>query len=158
MNPLRPLIDRVAALRSDVLVMLASAAGVLLLAALAAGGISWISVNRARSDLVNQGRLLAERYAAQSTLALLYGASDNARAATNGLLQFTSVVGVAIYDADGKITFWNRASERLYGIGAGDALGGVGPRQFAQFVPGDAGGAGDLSAADIGEIPRVRPQ
>ena len=102
MNPLRPLIDRVAALRSDVLVMLASAAGLLLLAGLAAGGISWISVNRARSDLVNQGRLLTERYAAQSTLALLYGAPDNARLATNSLLQFPNVVGVAIYNADGS--------------------------------------------------------
>ncbi|MGE0809775.1 MAG: EAL domain-containing protein [Immundisolibacter sp.] len=102
MNPLRPLIDRVAALRSDVLIMLVSAAGVLLLAALAAGGISWISVNRARGDLLNQGRLLAERYAAQSTLALLYGAPDNARTASDGLLRFPNVVGVAIYDADGS--------------------------------------------------------
>lgn len=102
MNPLRPLIDRIAALRSDVLVMIASAAGLLLLAILAGGGISWISVNRARTDLIHQGSLLTERYAAQATLALLYGAPDNARAATRNLLQFPNVVGVAVYNADGS--------------------------------------------------------
>ena len=100
MNPLRALSKRFAAMRSNVLIMVASAAGLLLLAVLAGGGISWISVNRARNDLVAQGRLLADRYAAQATLALLYGAPDNARVATKGLLQFPSVMGVAIYNAD----------------------------------------------------------
>jgi diguanylate cyclase (GGDEF)-like protein len=99
---MRALKNRIAGLRSDVLVMLTSTAGLLLLAVLAASGVSWVSVNRARTDLINQGRLLAERYAAQSTLALLYGAPDNARAATTGLLQFPNVVGVAIYNADGS--------------------------------------------------------
>jgi signal transduction histidine kinase len=101
-NPWRALSKRFAAMRSNVLVMVASGAGLLLLAVLAAGGISWISVDRARNDLVTQGHLLAERYAAQATLALLYGAPDNAHAATKGLLQFPSVVGVAVYNADGS--------------------------------------------------------
>ena len=102
MNPFRTLTERIASLRSDTLVMLASAAGVMLLAVMAAGGISWISVNKARDDLLSQGRLLTERYAAQATLALLYGAPDNARAATDSLLRFPNVVGVAVYNADGS--------------------------------------------------------
>jgi len=102
MNPLRKLIKRFTVLRSDTLVMLASAAGLMLLAIMAAGGISWISVENARDDLLSQGRLLTERYAAQATLALLYGAPENARAATDNLLGFPNVIGVAVYNADGS--------------------------------------------------------
>ena len=100
MNLLHPLIKRLTTLRSDRLVMLVCALGVLLLSIGSAGGISWVSVGKAREDLLDQGRLLTERYAAQATLALLYGAPENAEAATSNLLRFPNVVGVAVFNAD----------------------------------------------------------
>ena len=102
MNPIKRVKNRIARLRSDTLVMLVCVVGVLLLALAAAGGMSWLSVNKARDDLLNQGRLLTERYAAQATLALLYGSPDNARAATDNLLRFPNVVGVSVFNADGS--------------------------------------------------------
>ncbi len=102
MNPAELARKRIAGLRSDTLVMLVCVTGLVLLALGAAAGISWLSVNRARNDLLNQGRLLTERYAAQATLALLYGSPDNAKAATESLLRFPNVVGVSVFNADGS--------------------------------------------------------
>ena len=72
MNLLRALRRRIGRLHSHTLVMLVCTFGVVLLALTSATGISWLAVNRARVDLLDQGRLLTERYAAQATLALLY--------------------------------------------------------------------------------------
>ncbi|GAB4354320.1 MAG: hypothetical protein Kow0073_10940 [Immundisolibacter sp.] len=102
MNLLHPLIRRLTTLRSDRLIMLVSVLGVLLLSIGSAGGISWVSVGKARDDLLDQGRLLTERYAAQATLALLYGSPENAEAATGNLLRFPNVVGAAVFNADGS--------------------------------------------------------
>jgi len=102
MNPVKLAEKRIAALRSDTLVMLVCVVGVMLLALGSAAGVSWLAVNRARDDLLNQGRLLTERYAAQATLALLYGSPDNARSATDSLLRFPNVVGVSVFNADGS--------------------------------------------------------
>ncbi|ANX03793.1 EAL domain-containing protein [Immundisolibacter cernigliae] len=102
MNRTNFIARRVARLRSDTLVMLVCIVGITLLSLTAATGISVLSVNKARDDLLNQGRLLTERYAAQATLALLYGSPDNARAATDNLLRFPNVVGVAVFNADGS--------------------------------------------------------
>ncbi|MDD3651741.1 EAL domain-containing protein [Immundisolibacter sp.] len=93
---------RLARLRSDTLVMLVCCLGALLLSLTIAGGISWLAVDRARGELLDQGRLLTERYAAQATLALLYGSPENAESATDGLLRFPNVVGVAVFNADGS--------------------------------------------------------
>jgi diguanylate cyclase (GGDEF)-like protein len=102
MNRTNFIARRVARLRSDTLVMLVCIVGITLLSLTAATGISVLSVNKAREDLLDQGRLLTERYAAQATLALLYGSPDNARAATDNLLRFPNVVGVAVFNADGS--------------------------------------------------------
>ena len=102
MNPIKLAEKRITGLRSDTLVMLVCVVGVLLLSLTAATGISWLSVNKARDDLLNQGRLLTERYAAQATLALLYGSPDNAKAATDNLLRFPNVMGVSVFNADGS--------------------------------------------------------
>ena len=100
MNSPQSIIRRLTTLRSDRLVMLVCVLGVLLLSVGIAGGVSLVSVGKAREDLLDQGRLLTERYAAQSTLALLYGAPENAEAATSSLLRFPNVVGVAVFNAD----------------------------------------------------------
>ncbi|MGK2942940.1 MAG: EAL domain-containing protein [Immundisolibacter sp.] len=103
MNPLRALKQRMSRLHSDTLLMLVCVCGVVLVALASAAGISVLSVNKARINLLDQGRLLTERYAAQATLALLYGAAENAQAATDSLLQFPNVVGAAVFNADGSV-------------------------------------------------------
>jgi len=108
--------------------MLVCSIGALLLSLATAAGISWLSVSKARDDLLTQGRLLTERYAAQATLALLYGAADNARSATENLLQFPNVVGVVIFNADGSTLLRDGTVKDLPGALAGNWQAGESTR------------------------------
>jgi diguanylate cyclase (GGDEF)-like protein/PAS domain S-box-containing protein len=64
---------------------------------------SWQSNERARHDLIEQGRHITDNLARQSTLALVYSSADNAAEAVNVTMAFPGVVGVEIRNAHGKL-------------------------------------------------------
>ena len=73
----------------------------LILALASSVAISWNTSRTASDALLDQGRHITTSFAKQSALALLYAAPENAADALDGVMSFQSVVGAAIYQADG---------------------------------------------------------
>ncbi len=74
--------------------------GVLCLALVSSITTSWLGSQRTRTELLEHGRKVAELFAAQSTLALLYAEGLNAKDAARGALGFPNVRYVAIHEPD----------------------------------------------------------
>ncbi len=77
--------------------------GIACLALVSSIAISSLSSQTVRAKLVEQGRQVAETFAAQSTLALLYQSPDNARNAAQTTLAFPDIQGIAIYDPEHRV-------------------------------------------------------
>lgn len=72
------------------------------LALLSAVANSWEAGRRHEEFVIKQGLSIAEGFAAQSNLALLYRSPDNGKAAANATLSHPSVIEVSIVDLTGK--------------------------------------------------------
>ncbi len=78
------------------------------------------------------------------------------------VLESLESVAVQAYEPDGRITFWNKASERLYGVSAADMLGknlldvlhGPATREEERRIMDQALGTGSLPAASEVELVR----
>jgi len=79
------------------------ALGILFLALFSSIIGSWQGNMRVRHDLIEQGQLITENLARQSTLALVYASPDNASEAVNVTMAFPGVVGVEIRNSKGGI-------------------------------------------------------
>ena len=77
--------------------------GILFLALLSSLVGSWQGKQRARHDLIEQGRLITENLARQSALALIYSSADNATEAVGATMVFPGVIGVEIRNANGRV-------------------------------------------------------
>lgn len=73
--------------------------GIICLALLSSVAISILSSHTVRNTLLEQGRHATENFATQSTLALLYQSTDNARDAVRATLTLPDIKGVAVYDS-----------------------------------------------------------
>ena len=76
--------------------------GVFCLALISSLATSLLSSSRTRDTLIEQGQQITRNLARQSTLALLYGEGENARAAAQGTLEFPDVHHIVIYDLNGN--------------------------------------------------------
>jgi Signal transduction histidine kinase len=74
--------------------------GIVCLSLLSSFAISKLSYQIVRDKLVKQGYQATETFAAQSTLALLYGSKENAEEPARAALAFPDVHGVAIFTQD----------------------------------------------------------
>ncbi len=74
--------------------------GILLLAVVSSLAISKLSSETVRDKLISEGLHATESLAAQSTLALLYWSSDNARDAVQTTIAFPDITGVSIYNSE----------------------------------------------------------
>lgn len=72
------------------------------LALLSAVANSWEAGRRHEEFLIKQGMSIAEGFAGQSILALLYRSADNGKAPANATLSNPSVIAVSIVDVTGK--------------------------------------------------------
>ena len=72
--------------------------GVLLLALFSSLVGSWLSNERVRLNLLEQGQRITENLARQSALALIYASADNAADAVSATMAFPGVVSVEIRD------------------------------------------------------------
>lgn len=79
------------------------AVGVLLLAVLSSFVSAWQGNAQLQDNLREQGLRIASNLAAQSALALLSGAPDNAAQAVSASLAFPDVLRVEIFNADGSV-------------------------------------------------------
>lgn len=79
------------------------AVAVLSLAFASSLATSWQGSRQIRTDLLEQGRQVAENLARQSKLALLYDAADNAKEAVTVTLEFPDVTALEIRHADGRL-------------------------------------------------------
>ncbi|NRF69926.1 response regulator [Aquincola sp. S2] len=77
--------------------------GVLCIALVSSLISSWQASREIRNTLVEQGERIAQSLATQSTLALLYGAADNAGEAVNMTLSFPDVTAVELRFAGGAL-------------------------------------------------------
>ena len=92
------------------------ALGVLLLALLSSLVSSWQASREIRDTLIDQGLRMTETLAAQSVLALISSAPDNATEAVGSTLDFPDVVGVEIRRPDGRpLLMRGRTPEGLAG-------------------------------------------
>ncbi len=82
---------------------IAVAVGVLCLALFSSMASTWQGSREIRDTLMRQSLRIATSLAAQSSLALLYGSSDNASDAINATLAFPDVLRVEIRRADGSL-------------------------------------------------------
>ncbi|WP_254442036.1 EAL domain-containing protein [Duganella vulcania] len=64
---------------------------------------SWEANARMRDYFIGQGQRIADNLARQSTLALLFHSSENAREVVNSTLSFPDVAALQIMDAKGKV-------------------------------------------------------
>ena len=80
----------------------AFSAGIACLALASTLAVWSFSSRTIQTKLVEQGRQITETFAAQSTLALLYQSADNAEDAAKATLGFPDVLGVAVYDLQGR--------------------------------------------------------
>lgn len=74
------------------------ALGIFLLALFSSLVGAWISNERMRNNLLEQGMQITESLARQSSLALLYASGENAAEAVNATLSFPGVLGAEIRD------------------------------------------------------------
>ncbi len=81
---------------------IAFSAGILCLALISSVTIWWVVSSAIRVNLLEQGRQVADSFARQSTLALLYGSGENARDSASATLTFPDIRHVAIYDMQGR--------------------------------------------------------
>src|SRR3990167_1559458 len=79
------------------------ALGILFLALFSTLVGSWLSNERVRFNLLEQGQRITENLARQSALALIYGSADNAAEAVNATMAFPGVVSVEIRDVSQRI-------------------------------------------------------
>ncbi|WP_395702910.1 ATP-binding protein [Aquabacterium sp.] len=91
------------------------AAGVLVIALLSSLMSSWQASREIRNTLVEQGERITQSLATQSTLALLYGAADNASEAVHTTQAFPDVVGVEVRHASGAVLLSKGMPEALPG-------------------------------------------
>ncbi len=66
---------------------------------------SRLSSHTVSENLIAQGYQVTKNFAAEVTLALLYGSADNAKDPARSLLAFPEVKGVAVYDPDQRVLF-----------------------------------------------------
>lgn len=76
--------------------------GVICLAVLASVVTAYLQSQSVRDQLIQEGAQIADNFAAQSVLALLFGASENAADSVKATLAFPNVRHVAIYAMDGR--------------------------------------------------------
>ncbi|MDR7295104.1 signal transduction histidine kinase [Pelomonas aquatica] len=81
----------------------AVALGALCLALLMAAVNAWQGGRQVRAMLMEQGGRIAANLAANSSLALLYAAADNAEEAVRSTLAFPDVMGIEIRDTSGRL-------------------------------------------------------
>lgn len=79
------------------------ALGILFLALSSTLAGSWLSNERVRLNLIEQGQRITENLARQSALALIYASPDNAAEAVNATMAFPGVVSVKILDVSRHI-------------------------------------------------------
>ena len=79
------------------------AAGIILVYITSSIAISVGSVRAVRSAMIEDGRRIAETFADQSVLALLYHSPDNVKDAADATLGFPDVKSVSIFSADGQL-------------------------------------------------------
>ncbi|MFP5505592.1 MAG: hypothetical protein ACLGH6_05295 [Gammaproteobacteria bacterium] len=80
----------------------AFAAGIVLVYLTSSVVIAVGSVRAVRDAMLEDGRQLAENFAAQSALALLYHSADNVKDAAEVTLGFPDVVSVSVFTAGGE--------------------------------------------------------
>lgn len=64
---------------------------------------AWLQSNKVRNQLIQQGQNIAENFASQSVLALVFGSKENAMDAARAILAFPNVQYVAILNKENKI-------------------------------------------------------
>lgn len=79
------------------------AAGVLILAVTTALTAAWVTTENVRTQLIADGAQVAESFAEQSVLALLYASPENAEDAAAAALGFPSITGVAVLTPDRRV-------------------------------------------------------
>ena len=84
--------------------------GVVCLAVLASVVTAYLQSKSVRDQLIQEGAQIADNFAAQSVLALLFAASENATDSVKATLAFPNVRHVAIYTSDGRFLI-NEGSE-----------------------------------------------
>src|SRR3569832_783746 len=84
--------------------------GVVCLAVLASVVTAYLQSKSVREQLIQEGAQIADNFAAQSVLALLFAASENATDSVKATLAFPNVRHVAIYTSDGRFLI-NEGSE-----------------------------------------------
>jgi len=77
--------------------------GVLVIALVSSLVSSWQASRQIRNTLIEQGQRVTQSLATQSTLALLYGAADNAGEAVQTTRAFPDVAGVEVRHASGAV-------------------------------------------------------
>ncbi|WP_284620034.1 ATP-binding protein [Aquabacterium humicola] len=100
-RPARTTAARGATFRRQLSVVVAI--GVLCIALVASLVSSWQASQQIRNALVEQGERIAQSLATQSTLAMLYGAADNAAEAVSMTLSFPDVTAVELRFAGGAV-------------------------------------------------------
>ena len=91
--------------------------------AFAQGDDTWLAgLGFGIAGLFGLGGFIAVAHARRSA-SIDRGRAKTARQQITATLENAPHVAVQWYDADGRILYWNSASERLYGWTAGDALG-----------------------------------
>jgi hypothetical protein len=91
--------------------------GILLLALFSSLVGSWLSNERVRLNLLEQGQRITENLARQSALALIYASTDNAADAVSATMAFPGVVSVEIRDVS-QVKLLTRGSANLAGFPA----------------------------------------
>jgi diguanylate cyclase (GGDEF)-like protein len=92
--------------------------GIACLALVSSFAASILAGRTIRTQLIEQGLQATETFAAQSTLALLYHSSDNAKEPAKATLAFPDIHGVAIYDLKHQALF----SEGKQALPSGGAI------------------------------------
>ncbi len=76
--------------------------GIFLLALFSSVVGSWLSNERVRTDLIEQGLRIAEQVAHQSELALIYNSAENAKDVAQAAMSFPGVIRVEIHDVNNR--------------------------------------------------------
>lgn len=63
---------------------------------------AWLQSNKVREQLIEEGMKIAENFAAQSVLALLFSSKENATDSANAILSFPNVKYIAIHNGEDK--------------------------------------------------------